>query len=103
MKTMRNSVKVIHMEQPKQVVPGYLKYVLSLALKQKQSAMFLATLLTVSVGARLTEPYLYKVVVDTLTAGLVAGGFVTAQVQTLVIVVVFWFMLAIVVNLTSAN
>lgn len=63
----------------------------------------LATLLFVSVAARLTEPYLYKVVVDTLTNGLVSGGFLASQTQTLVMVVAFWFVLAVIVNVASAQ
>ena len=101
---MQNSVKIIHMEQPpKKTRSGYLRYVFALALKQRRSVIFLAILLFIGVGARLTEPYLYKVVVDTLTNGLVAGSFVAAQVRMLVIVVIVWFILAAIVNTTSAQ
>jgi len=49
----------------------------------------LFALLVVSVAARLTEPYLYKVVVDTLAEGLFSGVFTPGAVQTLVMTVVF--------------
>lgn len=100
---MINNIKLNHMKRSKQTQPGYLKYVFSLALKQKRSVIVLAILLLVSVGARLTEPYLYKVVVDTLTNGLVAKSFVTSQINTLIVAVLIWFVLALIVNITSAQ
>ncbi|MBI4086152.1 MAG: ABC transporter ATP-binding protein [Candidatus Liptonbacteria bacterium] len=84
-------------------MPKYLKYVFALALKQKKSVAFLAVLLFVSVAARLVEPYLYKVVVDTLTDGIVAKGFAVAQIRILIFVVITWFFLAIILNITSAQ
>ena len=62
---------------------NYLGYVLGLAFKQKRSMAFLAVLTIVAVGARLTEPYLYKVVIDTLTLGLMGGDFTAGQIQLL--------------------
>src|SRR3989344_34417 len=84
-------------------MPNYLKYVLTLALKQKKSVIFLAVLLFASVSMRLVEPYLYKVIVDTLTNGLVAKSFATAQIETLITVVAIWFFIAIILNITSAE
>jgi ABC-type multidrug transport system fused ATPase/permease subunit len=101
---MRNSGKITHMERPiKKTKLGYLRYIFSLALKQRRSVILLALLLFVGVGARLTEPYLYKIVVDTLTNGLVARVFAPAQVQTLVVVVIIWFVLAVLMNVTSSQ
>jgi ABC-type multidrug transport system fused ATPase/permease subunit len=91
------------MEKSRKTETGYLKYIFILALKQKRSIIFLAILLFVSVAARLTEPYLYKVVVDTLTAGLISKSFLITQTHTLASVVIFWFILAVIVNLTNAQ
>ncbi len=84
-------------------MPNYLKYVFTLAFRQKKSLVFLVILLFVSVGARLGQPYLYKVVVDTLTSGLIEKSFATSQVRMLVFVVIVWFLLAIVSNITNAG
>ncbi|MBI4128438.1 MAG: ABC transporter ATP-binding protein [Parcubacteria group bacterium] len=65
--------------------------------------IFLSILMLVSVGARLTEPYLYKVVVDTLADGLIGKGFAAAQLTTLAVAVIIWFFLAIILNITSAQ
>ena len=64
---------------------------------------WMAVLLSTGVAARLTEPYLYKIVVDTLANGLVAGSFVAPQVRMLVLIVIIWFVLAVIVNATSAQ
>ncbi|MBS3902879.1 MAG: ABC transporter ATP-binding protein [Anaplasmataceae bacterium] len=91
------------MKRQKGVVPNYLRYVFALAFEQKKSIRLLGLVLVVSVSARLTEPYLYKVVVDTLTDGLVAGSFLASQVQTLGIAVAIWFLLAVILNVASAQ
>jgi len=103
MKTMENQTTLKYMNEKKSAMPAYLKYIFALAFKQKRRIRFLAILLFVSVAARLTEPYLYKVVVDTLTDGLVARGFVSAQFTTLIVSVAIWFFLAVVVNTASAQ
>ncbi len=101
---MKNRAKMLSMGSfRRKARMGYLRYVFALALKQKRQVIFLAVLLLVGVAARLTEPYLYKVVVDTLTNGLVAGSFVTAQVETLMLVVIIWFFLAVVMSTTGAQ
>lgn len=82
---------------------NYLRYIFRLALEQRKSVIVLGLLLVLSVVARLTEPYLYKVIVDTLTNGLVARAFSHAQTQTMVMAVGFWFLLAVVVNATAAQ
>lgn len=84
-------------------MPGYLKYVFQLAFKQKRLILLLFVLLVITVAARLTEPYLYKVVVDVLTNGLIAMSFTNGQVNVLVAAVMFWFLLAVVINVTSAQ
>ncbi|MBI4085068.1 MAG: ABC transporter ATP-binding protein [Candidatus Liptonbacteria bacterium] len=84
-------------------MPKYLKCIFSLALEQKRSMFLLVVFLLISVGARLTEPYLYKVVVDTLTTGLINRIFLDSQIRTLVIVVIFWFLLAVIMNFTGAR
>ncbi len=84
-------------------MPGYLRYIFTLALKQKRSLAFLTFVLLLSVSARLTEPYLYKVVVDTLTNGLVRKSFAPEQTETLLVAIAAWFVLAIILNLASAQ
>ena len=84
-------------------MPNYLKYIFTLALKQKRQMVLLGVLLLISVAARLTEPYLYKVVVDTLANGLVSKIFIASQIQTLFIAVAVWFLLAVILNITNAQ
>ncbi len=84
-------------------VQGYLSYLLGLAWEQKRAMIFLLLLVVLSVSARLAEPYLYKVVVDTLSNGLIAGVFLSSQMQTLLMVIIGWFFLSIFQNLTSAQ
>jgi len=84
-------------------MPNYLKYVFNLSLKQKKTVAYLITLTIVSVLARLAEPYLYKVVVDTLTNGLMQKVFLASQIHMLIVAVVIWFFLAIMLNLTSSQ
>lgn len=88
---------------PNPKAENYLHYVFRLALEQRKSVIALAVLLLVSAAARLTEPYLYKVIVDTLSNGLVARGFLAAQTHTMLIAVGFWFVLAIIVNITGSQ
>ncbi len=82
---------------------NYLKYILTLAARQGRAFWALIALLVLSVAARLAEPYLYKVVVDTLTSGLFNGIFVAEQIQTLFTAVAIWFVLAIIMNIASAQ
>ena len=55
------------------------------------------------VAVRCGEPYLYKVVVDTLADGLIGRRFLSSQIETLVMAVAAWFVLAILLNLISAQ
>ena len=84
-------------------MPRYLKYILELSLRQKKSFVLLVSLLVVGVGARLTEPYLYKVIVDILTVGLVDRAFTADQTQTLIIVILIWFGVAVITNAANAQ
>ncbi len=84
-------------------IPGYLRHIFALSFRQRRSFVFLAILLVVTVAARLTEPYLYKVVVDTLTDGLIAGVFGAADMRTLITVIVVWFFLAVIMNVAGAQ
>lgn len=84
-------------------MPRYLRYVFELVFRNKRLLAWSFALLLVSVIARLIEPYLYKVVVDTLTNGIVKGGFVAHDTRVLVVSVAIWFLLAVVVNVTNAE
>ncbi|MDP2656394.1 MAG: ABC transporter ATP-binding protein [bacterium] len=88
---------------PEKKVQGYLMYLFGLAWTQKKSMIVLLSLTVLGVCARLAEPYLYKVVVDTLSNGLIAGVFASAQMQTLIWVIVIWFFLSILQNVTSSQ
>ncbi len=100
----KKRVKKIAKENPTaSPAQGYLSYLFSLAFQQKRLMVFLVTLTCASVGARLTEPYLYKIVVDTLSNGLIAGSFASSQMQTLVTIIIGWFFLSITQNVTSAQ
>ncbi len=45
--------------------------------------------------SRLVQPYLYKVVVDTLTEGLIANNFTEAALNVLMWTIAIWFVLAV--------
>ena len=55
----------------------------------------MAGLIVLDAISRLVQPYLYKVVVDTLTDGLVASNFTEAAMQVLIWTIVIWFLLAV--------
>src|SRR3989344_5257549 len=85
-------------------MPRYLRYIFSLAWKNRRLCYGLFALLLMSVVMRLAEPYLYKVIVDTLAAGLINSlNFTASQLQTLVIAVAIWFVIAVILNVTSAQ
>ena len=84
-------------------MPKYLHYTFKLALRQKKLVSILFFLLVLGVTARLIEPYLYKITVDTLTEGLLGGGFTEAAINLLIGVIVFWFVLAVILNITNAH
>ncbi|MBI2443921.1 MAG: ABC transporter ATP-binding protein [Candidatus Magasanikbacteria bacterium] len=85
-------------------MPRYLKYIWARAFRQRRAFLGLAGLLLISVGARLTEPYLYKVVVDTLTGALSIGRLATgAALETLGGALMVWLLLTIILNLTNAQ
>lgn len=83
--------------------PNYLRYVWSLAFRQRRMLVASFTLLLLGVIARLIEPYLYKVVVDTLTNGIVRGEFFSSDTRILVLSVVVWFLLAVITNIANAE
>ena len=99
---MSKKQKNIFMEQ-QHSYKNYLAYVFGLAQKQKKTLAALGVLLFLSVGARLTEPYLYKVIVDTLYLGITAENFSKAEVYSLTWILALWFLLAIVMNMAGAQ
>src|SRR5882724_98105 len=84
-------------------MPKYLREIFRLTLQDKRRAGALFALLLLATAARLGEPYLYKVVVDTLTNGLVSKVFTSSAIHTLILSVVVWFVLAVIVNISTAQ
>jgi len=80
----------------------YLKYTFGLLWRQKKSAISLVVLRLVDTASRLVQPYIYKLVVDTLTVGLIAG-FTQMQVDYLMWVLFFWFLIAVSYNIVNAQ
>jgi ABC-type multidrug transport system fused ATPase/permease subunit len=77
----------------------YLQHIFRLVWRQKKKFLILVVLSLLDVAVRLVQPYLYKVVVDTLTEGLVASEFTEAAVQFLLIVIAIWLVVSILNNL----
>ncbi len=59
-------------------------------------------LILLEAAVRLAQPYFYKIVVDTLSNGLVARVFSPAQMNLLITVIVIWFFFAVGNNFLSA-
>lgn len=57
----------------------------------------------IDTAARLAQPYLYKVVVDTLTEGITAGQFSAEQTSFLYWIVGLWFVFSVCHNLFNAR
>lgn len=81
----------------------YLKYTFGLVLRQKKNFIFLVLLRLVDTASRLVQPYIYKLVVDTLTVGITTANFTQAQVDFLMKVLVFWFAVAVLYNIVNAQ
>lgn len=82
---------------------SYLRYIFSLILRQKKSFSWLIFLVFIGMVVRLAQPYLYKVVVDTLTDGLAGNYFSDAAVQLMVVVIAVWFVLSVLGNLIHSQ
>ena len=80
----------------------YLRYIFQLALRQRKKVFILLGLIVLDTAARLVQPYLYKIIVDTLTSGIVAKLFTAADGMLLVKIVALWCGLAIVNNVTQS-
>ncbi|MBI5412883.1 ABC transporter ATP-binding protein [Candidatus Peregrinibacteria bacterium] len=85
------------------VIKPYLKLILKLSWRQKKKFFLLTFLVLVEVAARLGQPYLYKILVDGLSNGLISGTFTQAAMQSLIVVVAIWFLLSVLNNLTNAE
>lgn len=84
-------------------MPPYLKYILQRSIEQRAAFIELVVMVVLTTAARLAEPFLYLVTVDTLADGLVARQFLPEQLHVLVIAIAIWFVLSIFVNLTNAQ
>lgn len=81
----------------------YLRYIFGLALDQKKRVMAMLLLVFLSTMARLGQPYLFKIMVDVLTAGLVVGFFGATELQFLLFIVIGWFILTVFSTFASAQ
>lgn len=81
----------------------YLAYIWGITSKKKKELTALFFLIIVDTVARLIQPYLYMVVVDLLTDGLVGGEFTQQMVNLLLTVIAVWFGLAVINNLVDAQ
>ena len=81
----------------------YLRYIFKLVWQQKKAFLLLLGLVVLETLARLGQPYLYKILVDSLADGLVAQTFNPATVQVLIVVVAIWFCLSVFNNLLNAE
>lgn len=81
----------------------YLRLIFKLAMKNRERIFVLGFLILFSTAVRLIEPYLYKVVVDELTNGLLAGTFSQAALRILLISVSVWFVLSVLNNILNSQ
>ncbi len=81
----------------------YLRYIFTLVWEQKRSFLLMLGLVVLETLARLGQPYLYKILVDSLANGLVAQSFDPATVHMMVVVVAIWFCLSVANNLINAE
>ncbi len=81
----------------------YLRLIFRLAMKNRRRVVALSFLIVISTAVRLAEPYLYKVVVDALTDGLLSHNFSEAILHTLLLAVGVWFCLSILNNILSSQ
>lgn len=82
---------------------SYLRSTFSLVWAQKRVFFFLLFLVVLDTGMRLLQPYIYKVLVDTLTEGIVASAFTPEAVRFLTELILLWFFLAIGNNIVNAQ
>lgn len=81
----------------------YLRYIFELIWKRKKLFLLLLSLVILETLARLGQPYLYKILVDSLANGLVAQAFDPETARLLIEVVAFWFCLSVINNLLNAE
>lgn len=81
----------------------YLQHVFTLTWRQKKTFLWLAFLVLLEVISRLAQPYLYKILVDSLADGLIAKSFDPQTVHLLIVVVAMWFVLSVFNSLANAQ
>ena len=81
---------------------SYLSYLYSLVKQQKKLAVSACVLMVVATLSRVVEPYLYKVIEDTLTEGI-SNSFTDEHLKILIGSVVIWAVLALITNITHAQ
>lgn len=81
----------------------YLRYTFQLLWRQKKSFLFLVVLVLIDTAFRLVQPYFYKLIVDTLTTGIVSKVFTPEQLQLMFTTILAWFVLAVLGNIIGAQ
>lgn len=81
----------------------YLRLIFKLAIENRVWFAVFAVMVLATTAVRLIEPYLYKIIVDALTEGLLVGSFTEQILRTIFITVGIWFILSILNNILSAH
>ena len=81
----------------------YLKYTFLLVWRQKKKFLLLVLLVVIDTAARIFQPFIYKILVDTLTTGLISKTFVQAQITLLIQLIIGWFFLSLINNIVHAE
>jgi ABC-type multidrug transport system fused ATPase/permease subunit len=81
----------------------YSRYLLDSVLRHKKKLYLLSLLIVADTLLRLAQPYIYKLLVDTLTEGLVGGVFTSEAAEFLIILVIGWFIISVLNNFAHAQ
>lgn len=81
----------------------YLKLLFKFTWRQKKKCILLAVLVLFEVAARLGQPYLFKILVDGLSEGLIARAFSPETIRSFIVIVALWFLLSVMNNLLNAE
>ncbi len=81
----------------------YLRYIFKSIVGQKKRFVFLTVLIVLNVLFRIVQPYLYKLLVDLLTFGLVNNNFSEQMLGDIVVIIVVWFLFSVGGNVANAQ
>lgn len=86
-----------------QMLKPYLRYTFQLIWRQRRKFFFLAGLVLIDAALRLIQPFFFKLIVDTLSDGLVKNIFTSGQLQLMFQVIGMWFVMAVIGNVVNAQ